>query len=267
MDMDSECECTPGVRWRLVVLLYWYTEQRLRTMQIRLASPARKTRQRGPSAFSGAAARSQPSMAATNKYLAQSNKSRTGGNATKNSEAPAVLAGRAALCAQGTTMRMTPPLAGMLLAAMTTATARLFEQLGVEVRLGAGVTESNSRGVSIGAERIESRTIIWAAGVKASPAAEWLGAEHDGAGRVKVEPDLSVPGHPNITHCRSSGDRRMSRPIAASATVTTALLTNTRQLPRLDAASTLVLPCAPTALSSESARPPSVRIRGALLTT
>ena len=59
----------------------------------------------------------------------------------------------------------------------------------------------------------------------------------------------------------------MSRPIAASATVTTALLTNTRQLPRLDAASTLVLPCAPTALGSESARPPSVRIRDALLTT
>ena len=59
----------------------------------------------------------------------------------------------------------------------------------------------------------------------------------------------------------------MSRPIAASATVTTALLTNTRQLPRLDAASTLVLPCAPTALGSESARPRSVRIRDALLTT
>ncbi len=50
-----------------------------------------------------------------------------------------------------------------------------------------------------------------------------------------------------MTHCRSSGDRRMSRPIAASATVTTAPLTNTRQLPRLDAASTLVLPRAPTA--------------------
>ncbi len=70
-----------------------------------------------------------------------------------------------------------------------------------------------------------------------------------------------------ITHCRSNGDRRISRPIAASATATTALLANTRQLPRLDAASTFVLPSAPTALGSESARPPSVRIRDALLTT
>jgi len=59
----------------------------------------------------------------------------------------------------------------------------------------------------------------------------------------------------------------MSRPIAASATVTTALLTNTRQLPRLDAASTFVLPCAPTALGSESATLRSVRIRDALRTT
>src|SRR6516165_1956268 len=71
-------------------------------------------------------------------------------------------------------------------------------QLGVEVRLGSGVTDCNCSGVSVGAERIETRTIIWAAGVKASPVAQWLGAEHDRAGRVKVEPDLSVPGHPNI---------------------------------------------------------------------
>ena len=71
-------------------------------------------------------------------------------------------------------------------------------QLGVEVRLGSGVTDCNCSGVSVGAERIETRTIIWAAGVKASPVAQWLGAEHDRAGRVKVEPDLSVPGHSNI---------------------------------------------------------------------
>ncbi len=75
---------------------------------------------------------------------------------------------------------------------------RSLEQLGVEVRLRAGVTECNSGGVSIGAERIEARTILWAAGVKATPVAEWVGAEHDRDGRVIVEPDLSVPGHPNI---------------------------------------------------------------------
>ena len=75
---------------------------------------------------------------------------------------------------------------------------RSLGQLGVEVRLRTGVTECDSSGVSIGSERIESRTIIWAGGVKATPAAQWLGAEHDRAGRVKVEPDLSVPDHSNI---------------------------------------------------------------------
>jgi len=73
-----------------------------------------------------------------------------------------------------------------------------LKQLGVEVRLGAGVTDCDGAGVTIGSERIETRTIIWAAGVKASPVAEWLGAAHDTAGRVTVAPDLSVPGHPDI---------------------------------------------------------------------
>jgi len=73
-----------------------------------------------------------------------------------------------------------------------------LEQLGVEVRLGAPVTALDAEGVAIGAQRIESRTVIWAAGVMASPAGEWLGAETDRAGRVKVAPDLSVPGHPEI---------------------------------------------------------------------
>jgi NADH dehydrogenase len=81
---------------------------------------------------------------------------------------------------------------------MSEKARRSLEALGVEVRLGAGVTDLDGTGVSIGNERIETRTIIWAAGVKASPAAEWLGAEHDRAGRVKVAPDLSVPGHPDI---------------------------------------------------------------------
>jgi len=60
------------------------------------------------------------------------------------------------------------------------------------------VTNCDWASVSIGRERIETRTIIWAAGVKASPAAEWLGVESDRAGRVKVQADLSVPGHPNV---------------------------------------------------------------------
>jgi NADH dehydrogenase len=73
-----------------------------------------------------------------------------------------------------------------------------LEQLGVQVRLGAAVTAVDAAGVSIGAERIEARTVIWGAGVMASPAGLWLGAATDGAGRVKVSPDLSVPGHPEI---------------------------------------------------------------------
>jgi NADH dehydrogenase len=77
-----------------------------------------------------------------------------------------------------------------------------LEQLGVEVRTGAPVTALDDAGVSIGqgseATRIETRTVVWAAGVIASPAGQWLGAETDHAGRVKVAPDLSVPGHPDI---------------------------------------------------------------------
>jgi NADH dehydrogenase len=81
---------------------------------------------------------------------------------------------------------------------LSEAAKRSLEQLGVEVRLGAGVSDCDCGKVLLGDERIETRTIVWAAGVRASPAADWLGAECDRAGRVKVEADLSVPGHPNI---------------------------------------------------------------------
>jgi NADH dehydrogenase len=75
---------------------------------------------------------------------------------------------------------------------------RALEQLGVEVRLNAAVTDCDERGVTLGDERIESSTIIWAAGVAASPAGRWLGAEVDRAGRVKVRGDLSIPADPNV---------------------------------------------------------------------
>jgi NADH dehydrogenase len=81
---------------------------------------------------------------------------------------------------------------------LSEAAKKSLEQLGVEVRLGAAVTALDAEGVSIGAERIEARTVIWGAGVMASPAGAWLGAETDRAGRVKVLGDLSVPGHPDI---------------------------------------------------------------------
>jgi NADH dehydrogenase len=82
--------------------------------------------------------------------------------------------------------------------ALSAAARRSLEHLGVEVRLGTGVTDCDCSGVSLGRERLQTRTIVWAAGVKASPAAEWLGAGSDRAGRVKVRADLSVPGYPDI---------------------------------------------------------------------
>jgi NADH:ubiquinone reductase (H+-translocating) len=82
--------------------------------------------------------------------------------------------------------------------ALSEAALRSLEQLGVEVRLGARVTDCDCSGVCLDSERLQTRTIVWAAGVKASPVAEWLGAESDRAGRVKVKADLSVPGLPNI---------------------------------------------------------------------
>ncbi|HLT91090.1 MAG TPA: NAD(P)/FAD-dependent oxidoreductase [Woeseiaceae bacterium] len=75
---------------------------------------------------------------------------------------------------------------------------RALEALGVEVRVGAPVTACDAGGVAIGDERIPSATVVWAAGVAASPAAHWLGAEADRAGRVVVEPDFSVPGRPDV---------------------------------------------------------------------
>jgi NADH:quinone reductase (non-electrogenic) len=82
--------------------------------------------------------------------------------------------------------------------ALSETAKRSLEQLGVEVRLGSAVTDCDCGGATLGTERIETRTIIWAAGVMASPAGAWLGVETDRAGRVKVGPDLSVPGHADI---------------------------------------------------------------------
>jgi NADH dehydrogenase len=73
-----------------------------------------------------------------------------------------------------------------------------LERLGVEVRLGQPLTGCDAEGAMLGDEKIAARTILWTAGVAASPAAGWLDAEKDRAGRVKVEPDLTLPGHPEI---------------------------------------------------------------------
>jgi NADH dehydrogenase len=81
---------------------------------------------------------------------------------------------------------------------LSEAARRSLERLGVEVRLSTMVTGCDEAGVAIGNARIETRTIVWGAGVQASPAGQWLGVETDRAGRVMVGPDLSAPGRPNI---------------------------------------------------------------------
>jgi NADH:ubiquinone reductase (H+-translocating) len=75
---------------------------------------------------------------------------------------------------------------------------RSLESLGVEVVLGQPVTECSVDGVVYGGSKLPAKTLIWAAGVRASSAAEWLGAAADRAFRLQVEPDLTVPGHPDI---------------------------------------------------------------------
>lgn len=69
---------------------------------------------------------------------------------------------------------------------------------GVDVKTDTRVTNCDARGVDIDGGRIDAGTLIWAAGVVASPAAAWLGADADRAGRVKVNPDLSLPGYPDV---------------------------------------------------------------------
>jgi NADH dehydrogenase len=73
-----------------------------------------------------------------------------------------------------------------------------LQELGVEVRTGARVTRIDRGAVWLGEERIESETIFWAAGNEASPLGKLLGAPLDRAGRVKVQPDLSLPDHPDV---------------------------------------------------------------------
>jgi len=75
---------------------------------------------------------------------------------------------------------------------------RSLEKMGVEVMTSSMVTDVRRDGVSLGDKTIESEAIIWAAGVVAGPAARWIGAAHDRAGRIRVGKDLSVPGHPEI---------------------------------------------------------------------
>jgi NADH dehydrogenase len=75
---------------------------------------------------------------------------------------------------------------------------RSLERLGVEIQLGLAVRECSAEGVIYGDRPLAAKVILWAAGVRASAAAAWAGLPADGAGRVRVEADLTAPGHPEI---------------------------------------------------------------------
>ena len=77
--------------------------------------------------------------------------------------------------------------------------AAQLEALGVEIRTNTRVTDITAEGVSIGNELLRARTVLWGAGVRASPLLAELGVAMDRGGRVLVEPDLSIPGHPEVT--------------------------------------------------------------------
>jgi NADH dehydrogenase/putative oxidoreductase len=91
--------------------------------------------------------------------------------------------------------------------ALSKAAKRSLEKLGVEVLTNSRVEQIDAEGVRVNGQRIASRTVFWAAGVVASPAARWLQAEADRAGRLKVGPDLSVPG---LAHVFAIGDTALA---------------------------------------------------------
>ncbi len=91
-----------------------------------------------------------------------------------------------------------PRLLAAFPAKLSEAARKSLERLGVEVRLGMPVSACDVDGVQVGDERIAAATIVWGAGVAASPAGKWIKADADRVGRVQVLPDLTVPGHPEI---------------------------------------------------------------------
>jgi NADH:quinone reductase (non-electrogenic) len=93
---------------------------------------------------------------------------------------------------------MAPRVLGPFSEGLSKAAKQRLENLGVEVRLGHSVDLIDGEGVVIAGERIASKTVIWTAGVAPSPAGKWLNVETDRAGRVRIQKDLTVPGHPEI---------------------------------------------------------------------
>jgi NADH:ubiquinone reductase (H+-translocating) len=93
---------------------------------------------------------------------------------------------------------MAPRVLGPFSEKLSEAAKQRLEKLGVEVRLGHSVDHIDADGIVVAGERIAAKTVIWTAGVAPSPAGKWLNVETDRAGRVRVQKDLTVPGHPEI---------------------------------------------------------------------
>src|SRR6266478_1139679 len=93
---------------------------------------------------------------------------------------------------------MAPRVLGTFASELSEAAKRRLENLGVEVRLGHIVDRIDADGVVIGGQRIASKVVIWTAGVAPSPAGKWLNVDTDRAGRVRIQNDLTVAGHPEI---------------------------------------------------------------------
>jgi NADH dehydrogenase len=93
---------------------------------------------------------------------------------------------------------MAPRVLGTFSERLSSAAKDRLEALGVEVRLGQGVDQIDDDGVIVKGKHIASKTVIWTAGVAPSPAGKWLHAETDRGGRVRIQKDLTVPGHPEV---------------------------------------------------------------------
>ncbi len=93
---------------------------------------------------------------------------------------------------------MAPRVLGPFSEDLSKAAKTRLEKLGVEVRLGHSVEQIDADGIMVAGERIASKTVIWTAGVAPSPAGKWLNVETDRAGRVRIQEDLTVPGHVEI---------------------------------------------------------------------
>jgi NADH dehydrogenase len=93
---------------------------------------------------------------------------------------------------------MAPRVLGTFSDDLSEAAKEKLGKLGVEVRLGHSVDRIDADGIVVAGERILSKTVIWTAGVAPSPAGKWLSVETDRAGRVRVQKDLTVSGHPEI---------------------------------------------------------------------